>query len=31
MFVLGEREGIKFIERLPGADAVVVTADNRVV
>lgn len=31
VFVLGEREGIKLIERLPGANAVVVTADNRVV
>ncbi len=31
VFVLGEREGMKLIERLPGANAVVVTADNRVV
>ena len=31
VFVLGEREGLKLVERLPGANAVVVTADNRVV
>lgn len=31
VFVLGEKEGLKLIERLPGANAVVVTADNRVV
>ena len=31
VFVLGDKEGLKLIERLPGANAVVVTADNRVV
>lgn len=31
VFVLGEKEGMKLIERLPGTNAVVVTADNRVV
>ncbi len=31
VFVLGEKDGLKLIDRLPGANAVVVTADNRVV
>jgi len=31
VFILGAAEGLKLIERLPGANAVVVTADNRVV
>ena len=31
VFVLGSNEGMKLIERLPGANAVVVTADNHVV
>ena len=31
VFILGAAEGMKLIERLPGANAVIVTADNRVV
>ncbi|MDP2344245.1 MAG: FAD:protein FMN transferase [Deltaproteobacteria bacterium] len=31
VFVLGEKEGMKLIERLPGTNAVIVTADNHVV
>lgn len=31
LFVLGDKEGLKLVDRLPGAHAVVVTADNRVV
>jgi thiamine biosynthesis lipoprotein len=30
VFVLGAKEGLRLIERLPGANAIVVTADNRV-
>lgn len=31
VFILGAADGMKLIERLPGANAVIVTADNRVV